>query len=297
MSDLFRINSNMLVAFAQRSMARNFRQLNQAEERLASGLRINRAADDVAGLAISERMRSTHRGLKQARANAQDGISVLQTAEGGLDAITENLQSIRVLAIDAASDGLTDNERAMINAEIADLVNEIDRSASSVQFNNRQLLKNDFGLMGNDGQVDQLGQNSLVFHVGANRDDVIRVTINDIQTTTGAALGLRDLETDEVLPVLTRQQAESAIEVVTNAIDRVSFTRARVGGLQNRLESTVDFLRIQEENVEAAESRIRDADIAQETVNQTRAHILTQAGMAILLQAQQRPMMALQLLP
>ncbi len=297
MGDLFRINSNMLAAFSQRVLARNYQNLQKAEERLASGLRINRAADDAAGLAISERMRASHRGLKQARANAQDGISLLQTAEGGLDYVMENLQNIQALAIKAASDGLTDQDRELINSEVTQLVNEIDRSVSSVQFNKRQLLKNDFGLMGNNGALDQLGNSSLTFHVGANRDEVVRVTNNDIQTTTGVSLGLRDFETDEVFPVLTRELAESAIEVTSNAIDMVSQTRANVGALENRLQGTVNFLRIQEENTEAAESRIRDADIAQETINQTRASILTQAGMAILLQAQQRPMMALQLLP
>ena len=296
MSDLFRVNNNLPATFAQRQIALTNRSLNEAQERLASGLRINRAADDVAGLAISEKMRMAGRGMAQAHDNAQDGLSIMQTAESGLETVHEHLQRIRELAVQAANDSLTDNDRQLISAEIEQIINEIDRSASGVQFNNRQLLKNDFGLIGADGQVDQLGQGSLHFHVGPNRDDVIRVTRFDLMTTTGVSLGLRDMETDVTFPVFTRELAESAIERTTIAIDLVSQRRAWVGALQNRLESVVSFLNTQMENNQAAESRIRDADIAEEAVKRTRANILMQAGTSVLQQANQTPSLALQLL-
>ncbi len=296
MTELFRINNNPTANFAQRQLAITNRTLNEAQERLASGLRINSASDDAAGLAISERMRMAQRGMEQASDNAQDGLSIMQTAEGGLENIQEHLQRIRELAVQAANDSLTDNDRQLISAEVSQIIDEIDRSASSVQFNNRQLLKNDFGLMGSDGQLDQLGQGSLHFHVGPNRDDVIRVTRFDLVTTTGVSLGLRDFETDTTFPVLTRELAESAIERTTIAIDAVSQRRAWVGAMQNRLEGVIRFLDIQKENNQAAESRIRDADIAEEAVKRTRASILMQAGTSVLQQANQTPQLALSLL-
>ena len=296
MTELFRINNNPTANFAQRQLAITNRTLNEAQERLASGLRINSASDDAAGLAISERMRMAQRGMEQASDNAQDGLSIMQTAEGGLENIQEHLQRIRELAVQAANDSLTDNDRQLISAEVSQIIDEIDRSASSVQFNNRQLLKNDFGLMGSDGQLDQLGQGSLHFHVGPKRDDVIRVTRFDLVTTTGVSLGLRDFETDTTFPVLTRELAESAIERTTIAIDAVSQRRAWVGAMQNRLEGVIRFLDIQKENNQAAESRIRDADIAEEAVKRTRASILMQAGTSVLQQANQTPQLALSLL-
>lgn len=295
MSSLFRINNNIAATFAQRQLTGSNRQLNEANERLASGKRINSAADDAAGLAISEKLRQGIRGLAQAEKNAQDGISVIQTAEGGMKSMTDKLQRIRELAVQAANDSLTSSDRSLIQQEVNQLVQEMDRTASTVQFNNRQLLKNDFGTVSADGTTTT-GTGELVFHTGANRDEVIEVTTDDVATTTAESLNVRNVSNGDEISVETRSAAESAIQVTTNAINSVSERRARLGAIQNRLEGTIDFLQVQQENVQASESRIRDADIANETVKRTRANILLQAGTSVLSQAQQTPQLALQLL-
>lgn len=293
---LFRINNNISATFAQNQLTQANRELSQANERLSSGLRINSAADDAAGLAISEKLRQGLRGFAQAENNAQDGISVLQTAEGGLETINSNLQRVRELAIQAANDSLTDDDRELIQEEVDELVSEIDRTASTVQFNNKQLLKNGFGSISADGTANQDGVSSLNFQVGANRDELITVTTDDIATTTAETLGVQGQSDASAIQVTSQTLAESAIQATTAAIDTVSETRATIGAVQNRLESTIDFLQIQQENTQASESRIRDADIAEEAVNRTRANILTQAGTSVLAQSQQSPQLALQLL-
>lgn len=305
MSSLFRINNNVPATFAQRQLTGSNRTLNEANERLSSGKRINSAADDAAGLAISEKLRQGIRGLAQAEKNAQDGISVIQTAEGGMSNMTEKLQRVRELAIQAANDSLTDQDRKLIQNEVDQLVSEMDRTASTVQFNNRQLLKNDFGTVQADGTTS-VGTGSLVFHTGSNRDEIIKVSTDDVATTTAGTLGVRvdngSITADAPTPntsaiqVTTQELAESAIEATTKAIDSLSTRRARLGAVQNRLEGTVDFLQVQQENVQASESRIRDADIAGESVKRTRANILLQAGTSVLSQANQTPQLALQLL-
>ncbi len=313
MSSLFRINNNVAATFAQRQLTNTNRQLSEAQERLASGLRINSAADDAAGLAVSEKLRMANRGLSQAESNAQDGISVLQTAEGGLESVGSKLQRIRELAIQAANDSLTNEDRELLQTEVDQLVQEIDRSASSVQFNNRQLLKNDFGTVSASGGTIE-GKGSLVFHVGANRSEVLRITTDELVTTTADTLGLRsstaqvvnssgdkvsvDVDTtmSTAINLRTREAAESAVEQVTKAINSVSTRRAKIGAVQNRLEGTIDFLQLQQENTQASESRIRDADLAKEAVKRTRANILMQAGTSVLSQANQTPQLALQLL-
>ncbi len=297
MGGMFRINTNVQATFAQRQLHRSSADLDQAQERLSSGLRINTAADDAAGLAIAEKLTMAGRGLDQAQANSQDGISVLQTAEGGLESIGDDLQRMRELAVQAANDSLTDDDRELIQTEIDQLVDEIDRTASTVQFNQRQLLTNQFGEIDESGGLDETGDASITFHVGANRDETITVVMGegqDIQTATADALDVRNIADNDV--VETRDGAESAIQTISEAINEVSETRANIGAVQNRLEGAVDFLQIQGENTEASESAIRDADVAAEAVNQTRANILTQAGTSVLAQAQQSPQMALQLL-
>lgn len=296
MSSLFRINNNIAATFAQRQLTSSNQTLNEAQERLSSGKRINTAADDAAGLAISEKLRQGLRGLQQAQRNAQDGISVLQTAEGGLESINDKLQRIRELAVQSANDSLTNSDRKLLQEEVNQLVDEIDRTASSVQFNNRQLLGDNFKEVQSDGSVDSsTAQSSLKFHVGANRGETIEVTkTDDIQTTTGNALGVRTSGT--AIEITSQGLAESAIEITTDALDTVSTTRANIGAVQNRLEGTIDFLEIQQEKTQASESRIRDADVASEAVKRTRANILLQAGTSVLSQAQQTPQLALQLL-
>ncbi len=321
MSELFRIQNNIAAQFAQRQLNRSDSTLNEAQERLSSGYRINTASDDAAGLAISERLRMADRGLGQAERNAQDAISVLQTAEGGLETIGDNLQRMRELAVQAANDSLTWDDRRLIQTEVDQLVEEIDRSASSVQFNQRQLLKNDFGTVDASGETEE-GSGSLVFHVGANRDEVMEITTDELRTMTSVNLGLRLTEDrNEIIEYpggtllygpddqyyalslyrdsagnLDRNAAESAIERITRAIDQVSDSRARIGAVQNRVESTIDFLQLQQENTQASESRIRDADLAEESVRRTQADILMQAGTSVLAQANQQPQLALQLL-
>lgn len=304
MSSLFRINNNIAATFAQRQLTGSNRQLNEANERLSSGLRINSAADDAAGLAVSEKFRQGIRGLSQAEKNAQDGISVLQTAEGGMANMTEKLQRIRELAIQAANDSLTNADRQLLQNEVDELVEEMDRTASTVQFNNRQLLKNGFGTVSADGTTT-LGKQSLIFHTGANRDETITLTTDDIATTTAFTLGMANARSTllggtqsgvSAIQITTQALAESAIQAATTAIDSLSTRRARVGAVQNRLEGTIDFLQIQQENLQASESRIRDADLASETVKRTRANILLQAGTSVLAQANQTPQLALQLL-
>jgi flagellin len=297
MGSLFRINNNLAATFAQRQLSMSSNDINQAQERLASGLRINVAADDAAGLAISEKLRTAQRGLSQAEANAQDGISVLQTAEGGLSSINDKLQRVRELSVQAANDSLTGDDRVLIQEEVNELVDEIDRTASSVQFNNRQLLKNEFSTVDEAGAVDATtATGSLTFHIGANRNETLTLDTSDISTTTSSTLGVRDTTTQGAIQVTTQQLAESAIEVATKAINSISSTRASIGAVQNRLEGAIEFLQIQQENTQASESRIRDADVAAEAVARTRASILMQAGTSVLAQAQQTPQLALQLL-
>jgi len=297
MGSLFRINNNLAATFAQRQLSMSSNDINQAQERLASGLRINSAADDAAGLAISEKLRTAQRGLNQAEANAQDGISVLQTAEGGLSSINDKLQRVRELSVQAANDSLTGDDRALIQEEVNELVDEIDRTASSVQFNNRQLLKNEFATVDEAGSVDSTtSTGSLTFHIGANRNETLTLDTSDIATTTSNTLGVRDSSTSGAIQVTTQQLAESAIEIATKAINSISSTRASIGAVQNRLEGAIEFLQIQQENTQASESRIRDADVASEAVARTRASILMQAGTSVLAQAQQTPQLALQLL-
>jgi flagellin len=276
MASLFRINSNVQATFAQRQLNQANSTLNEANQRLASGERINSAADDAAGLAISEGLSSQIRGLGQAERNAQDGISVLQTAEGGFESIQGKLQRMRELSVQAANDSLTTSDRENIQTEIDQLSDEITRTAESVEFNTKELLTKDAG--------------SLTFHVGANKDQTITVEKSDIGTGTSKALGVDGVD------VTTRSGAESAISTVDSAIGSVSTNRANIGAIQNRLEGTIDFLQVQQENFQASESRIRDADVAEETVKRTRANILTQAGTSVLSQAQQSPQLALQLI-
>lgn len=279
MSSLFRINNNVQATFAQRQLNSSNQTLNEANERLASGERINSAADDAAGLAISEGLRSQIRGLGQAERNAQDGISVLQTAEGGYQSINGKLQRMRELSVQAANDSLTSSDRSKIQTEISQLSSEITRTANSVEFNTKELLTE--------------GSGSLTFHVGANKDETIQITKADLGSGTANALGV---EAGADVDVSTRSGAESAINTIDTAINSVSTNRANIGAVQNRLEGTVDFLQVQQENFQASESRIRDADIASESVKRTRANILTQAGTSVLSQAQQSPQLALQLL-
>jgi flagellin len=280
--------------------------LTRSVERLSSGYRINRAADDAAGLAISERMRTQVRGIDQGRRNIQDAISMLQTGEAGMVEIGDMLQRMRQLAVQASNATLTASDRRMIQAEVNQLVNEIDRLASTTVFNTMQLLKG-------QAVLAQEGTNMTTFHVGANENEIIKVvlparvvntaTVREIGSKTlgGAASGKdiysfmysSNLETGGIM---TRERAESAITIVNEAINQISVARADLGAYQNRLEHTLNAAGIAMENQAASESRIRDLDVAAETTIMTRNRILVQAGTAMLAQANTLPQNVLALI-
>lgn len=301
----FRVNTNVPAIFAQRQLAVTSNMLQSNLEKLSSGLRINRAGDDAAGLAISERFRTQVNGLKQAQKNIQDGISLIQTAEGGIETISDMLQRLRTLSVQASNDTLTTTDRALIQLEFNQVISEIDRQASTVNFNTRNLLT---------GTYSAVGGTSMVLQVGANRSE--RITFN-IFTSNATGLGVNGLQVagtqtgtvtliSSVIStalsgtgsegIVTRAGAESAITLLSTAITKVNGLRAELGAVQNRLERTLNFTQIQYENQAAAESRIRDLDFADEIVNFTKNQILQQAGTSALAQANVAPQSVLQLL-
>lgn len=247
------------------------RQLNtvsgaqaKSTEKLSSGYRINRAGDDAAGLTISEKMRSQIKSLDKASSNAQDGISLIQTAEGALSETHSILQRMNELATQAANDTNTSTDRNAVSAEISQLTSEIDRIQSTTQFNKTSLLKGDF-----------TGKN---LQVGALAGQKIEISIKDMSST---GLGL----TSTNLDVASFSKAGTAMTAITSAIEKVSIQRSTLGALQNRLEHTINNLDTTSENTQAAESRIRDVDMAKEMVNYSKNNILTQAGQSMLSQA------------
>lgn len=270
-----RINSNIEALNAHRYLVRTSKDLSRSMERLASGLRVSKAADDAAGLAISEKLRAQIRGLRQASANAQDGISLIQTAEGALNETHSILQRVRELAVQAANDTLTSADRTNLQNEVNSLLAEVDRIADSTEFNTRKLL---------DGTSATTAMN---FQVGANTGQSIAVTI---ATATTAGLTINGIT------LSSHTFASTAIASIDNALVTVATQRAKLGAIQNRLEHTIANLNTAAENSQNAESRIRDADMALEMVAFTRASILQQAGTAMLAQANAAPQTVLQLL-
>ena len=268
-----RINHNIAALNTQRSLTGANNAQSKSMEKLSSGLRINRAGDDAAGLAISEKMRAQVRGLDQASRNAQDGISLIQTAEGALNETHSILQRMRELAVQAASDTNTAEDRGFIQAEVDNLQEEITRIAETTEFNTQELMKD--------------GNFKAVFQIGANEGQTMEVTIGDM-----TAAGL----TVDSLDYLTQTGAGAAITSIDAAIQTVSEQRSSLGALQNRLEHTINNLGTTSENLTAAESRIRDVDMAKEISEQTKQSILSQAAQAMLAQANQTPQGVLQLL-
>ncbi len=271
-----RVNTNIASMNAQRSLANTTKNLEASFRRLSTGLRISTAAEDAAGLAISERFRAQIRSTRQAERNAQDGISLTQTAEGALNEVSNVLIRMRELSIQAANGTVSGQDRDTINQEFQDLINEIDRIARSTTFNGVKLL-------------DGTGS-TITFQVGTGTvqgiDTITLSTANALSTTLGLStlsLGSAGLPTD-------------AITVVDDAINSITRIRGSFGAAQNRLATTIETLRIQNENVSAAESRIRDVDVASETAELTRNSILQQAAISILAQANTQPQSALQLL-
>ncbi|MBP7653545.1 flagellin [Candidatus Dependentiae bacterium] len=284
-----RIMHNVSAMYSHRQLTLTNFRINSSLEKLSSGYRINRAADDAAGLAISEKLRTQIYGLDQASRNIQDGISLIQTAESALEEIHSILQRMRTLAVQSSNDTLIDSDRNFIQLEITQLLCEIDRMQTGVQFNTKYLLNGSYGIVGNIGDPG-----SLVFHVGANINQTFSVHITSFSTTGMNIDTLTDGTTG--FTVATRTQAESAIGLLSAAINQVSLQRAQLGAIQNRLEHTYNFVLIAKENLQTAESRIRDVDLAAEMVNFTKEQILMQAGQAMLTQANMRPQSVLQML-
>jgi flagellin len=283
------INHNLSAMFADRSLKVTNVELTKDMEKLSSGLRINRAGDDASGLAVSEKLRSQIRGLNRASANAQDGISFIQVSEGYLQETEDILQRIRELAVQAANGIYSAEDRQYIQVEVSQLVDEVDRIASHAQFNGMNMLTGRFARM--EGQ--NIVTSSMWLHIGANMDQRKQVFIG---TMTSMALGLREVGDGSFLTISAPDSANRAIGTVDEALRRVSKQRADLGAYQNRLEHAVRGLDIGAENMQASESRIRDTQMANQTVRYTTNQILVNAGTAMLAQANQRATSVLQLL-
>jgi len=282
------INRNLSAMFAARHFGITQTLLNGSIERLSGGMRINRAGDDPAGLAVSERMRAQIRGLNAAARNAQNGVSLIRTAEGFLQGTQDVLQHLRELAVQAANGIFTAEDRLFIQVEVSQLVAEVDRIANHAQFNGMNLLTGRFGRPAGENAPTA----SMWFHVGANTDQRVRAFIG---TMTAAALGIGNAGGDAFISLETQEDANRAIGTLDAALRLVSAQRANLGAYQNRLEFAVRSIEIGAENLQASESRIRDANMASETVSHTRNMILAQAGLAMLSHANMRNMLALRL--
>jgi flagellin len=258
-------------------------------EKLSSGLRINRAGDDASGLAVSEKMRARIRGLNMASFNALNGISFIQVSEGYLQETQDIIQRLRELSVQAANGIYTDEDRTYIQIEVSALVAEIDRIASHAQFNGMNLLTGRFGRPVGENIVTA----SMWLHIGANMDHRTQVYIG---TMTAKGLGIRNVSDDTFISLSGPDSANRAIGTLDVALKKVNKQRADLGAYQNRLEHAIRGIDIGAENLQAAEARIRDADMAFETVNYTKNMILTQAGTAMLAQANQKGQTVLQLL-
>lgn len=308
-----KINHNISALNAYRNLATNTAQTNKSLQKLSSGLRINQASDDAAGLAISEKMRSQIRGLGMAERNALDGISLIQTAEGALSSVHDILQRMRELAVQSANGTNTASDRQEIQKEMIQLTTEINRVGNDTEFNKAKLLN------GDHAGADK----SLTLQIGANANQTVQLEVNDMRAQ---ALGITNASgskqkvtltdgtqkdvfyllaatvengaanDEHALDVLTQESAATAIFVIDDAIQRVSSERSRMGAIQNRMEYTVDNLKTMGENLTSSESRIRDLDMALEMTEFTKNNILNQAAQAMLAQANQLPQGVLQLL-
>jgi flagellin len=274
-----RINTNMGAMIANRALSTTTDEQKKSYARLSSGQRITQAGDDAAGLSISENLRAQIRSMGQAERNANDGISFAQVAEGGLSEIGNIMVRLRELAIQASSDTVGDKERGYINLEAQSLTKEVDRIANVTNFNGTQLLNG------------QASKGELEFQVGVRSDTHDRIVFdtkeNDVRAGT---LGIDSLNYKNA------DDARDAIDRVDQAMSKVSESRARLGAIQNKLQSTVNNLGVTKENLTEARSRIADTDVAAETSDLVRENILQQAGVAVLAQANQTPQAALKLL-
>jgi flagellin len=293
------VNTNISSLNAQRNFGANNTSMSRTLEKLSSGQRINRAADDAAGLAISEKMRAQFRGLNQAVKNAQTGISMIQTAEGALNESHSILQRMRELAVQSATDTNTNDDRKKIQDEVNQLAQELTRISNTTEFNTMNLLGGRFEATGKE----------LHFHIGANKDQNMTVSIKAMDAhSLGVAVGGNEAQFDANgamttaakatagLSISTRADANNAIDTIDKAITKVSDQRSTLGAYQNRLEHTINNLQVSAENLTASESRIRDADMAAEMSKCVKSQILSQAGISMLAQANQIPQTVMRLL-
>ena len=279
------INHNMSSLYTDRVLNISNDSIMKNMEKLSSGERINRAGDDASGLAVSEKMRSQIRGLNQASKNIQNGVSFIQTTEGYLAETTDILQRVRELAVQAANGIYSDEDRMQIQVEVSQLVAEVDRIASVAQFNGMNMLTGRFALE---------GDSTMQFQIGANMDQNARVFIG---TMTASALGLKGAQGgEEQVSINSPEEANMTLGAVDAALTQVNKQRADLGAYQNRFEMAAKGVNIAAENTQAAESRIRDTDMASEMVEFTKNSILTQAGTAMLAQANNQSQTVLALL-
>ena len=294
-----RITNNVQALKAYRNLSINQTNVKTTMDKLSSGQKINRGADDAAGLAISEKMRNRLKALDKAEQNVLDGVSMIQTAEGGLSETLNLLQRMRELAVQAGNGTLASEDRTAIQEEINQLTNEVSRIAKTTQFNGKELLSGKF----NDAD------SALFIQTNAGANEGISITINDMQalaldvsSTTQTDPSIRPLDfpsgdaPEYALSVMTATDANDAISRYTKAIDTVSQQRAQLGAIQNRFEATSSILSVSVENLTASESRIRDTDMAREMMEYAKFNILNQSGMAMIAQANALPQGVLQLL-
>lgn len=273
-----RISTNMAAISAQKNMVGSQREVQKAMAQLASGSRITKSADDAAGLAISENLKSAIRSYTQANRNANDGISLIQTAEGGLGEVSNILTRLRELGIQAASDTVSEKERVMVNREVQQLTAEVQRIAVTTKFGNQQL-------------IDGSGK-TFDFQVGIqNNPEADRISFDaSVTNATSTSLGI------DAFDFTSKEGAQDALSILDTAQSEVNGFRATLGALQNRLNSTIDNTTVMHENLSAANSRIRDADVAASSAEMTKNNILIQASTATLAQANQLPALALKLI-
>ncbi len=273
-----RIGTNIESLSAQRFVSSNSQAQSDSLEKLASGHRINRSADDAAGLAISDKMHSQVRSIRQNIRNAQDGVSILQTAEGGMQEISNILVRFRELSIQASSDTVSDNERGFIDKEFQQMGSEVDRITQATEFNGKFRL-----LDGKGGTIE--------FHIGINNTEHDKFAIDQSQTdATRSSLGISDLN------VRSRDNAQTNLDRLDGAIKTISERRSNLGAMQNRLQSMISSATNYHENLTGARSRILDTDLASQTADLTRSNIMQQASMSVLSQANTNPQAALRLL-
>lgn len=278
-----RINHNMSAIFANRQLQLVASRTDRSIEKLASGQAINRAGDDASGLAVSEKMRTQINGLFQAEKNAQNGLSFIQVAEGSLSQINDILQRIRMLSVQSANGIYSNEDRKQVQVEVSSLIEEVDRIATSAEFNRMKMLTGVFA------KTSKVG--SIFFHVGANSNQRIRAYI-----TTMSATALNLKQGAQVRSISTVGSANQMIGYVDLALDKLNRQRAELGAYYNRMENTSKALSLSYENMLAADSRIRDADMAAEMVEFTKNQILVQSGVSMLAQANTRPSLILKLL-